>query len=492
MRLYNTLTRKIAKFEPVDPSGVRMYICGPTVYDYAHIGHMRTYVNTDLLWRTLEYNGLEVKTVMNITDVGHLTSDADTGEDKMERRAKREGKSVWEIAKFYTEDFFKFTQALNIRKPNVVCRATDNINEQIFLVRELEEKGFTYIIPEDGVYFDTSKLPDYGKLWPQEREKLKAGKRVKLEKGKKNPTDFALWKFEKPGEKRQMVWESPWGKRTFPGWHIECSAMSMKYLSDCFSGGKFFPEKFKTIDIHTGGVEHVPIHHTNEIAQSEAAIGKPFVKYWFHAEHLLVEGKKMSKSKGNFYRLKDITQKGVEPLSLRYMFLMTHYRKKLNFTWDGLRAAQTALENLRKIIAEIKRTSKERSVLSEEKLARVRKFQQKFKEKISEDLNIPQALSVVWQVIKSNVPSYDKYDLLLDFDQVLGLGLAVQAEAKTEVPGTVKELVKKRKILRAEKKWAEADRVRLEIEKMGYKIEDTVKGTVLRKKRDKGLKEYRE
>jgi cysteinyl-tRNA synthetase len=485
MKIYNTLTRKIEELVPTDLSDVRIYMCGPTVYNFAHIGHMRTYVNNDLLVRTLEYNGLVPKTVMNLTDVGHLTSDADTGEDKMEKGAKKEGKSVWEIAKFYTDDFFASCQALNIRRPNVVCKATDNIAEQILLVQELEKKGFTYLILGDGVYFDTAKLPDYGRLWPQERSKFEPGKRVKLEKGKRNPTDFALWKFEKPDEGRQMVWKSPWGQRTYPGWHIECSAMSMKYLSDCFGEGKFLTDKFKTIDIHLGGVEHIPIHHTNEIAQSEAATGKKFVQYWVHSEHLLVEKKKMSKSANNFFRVKDIMDKGFDPLSLRYMFLMTHYRKKLNFTWDGLKSAQLALDKLKALVGEARRLGKQRSVLSEEDFKKIRKFQQEFKEKINDDLNLPQALTVVWKVIKSNIPSYDKYDLVLDFDQILGLSLGEITGTKTLMTKEVLALVRKRDKLRAEGKWEEADKVRIQIKQKGYRLEDTKKGTIVRTKRIK-------
>jgi cysteinyl-tRNA synthetase len=484
MKIYNTLTRRIEKFVPVDPSEVRIYMCGPTVYDYNHIGHMRTYVNSDILRRVLEYNGLEVGVVMNITDVGHLTSDADTGEDKMEKGARKEGKSVWEIAEAYTKNFFEFTDALNIKRPAIVCKATDNIAEQILLVRELEKRGFVYVIPEDGVYFDTAKFPSYGKLWPQDRTELKPGKRVEIQKGKKSPTDFALWRFEKKGEKRQMVWESPWGKRTFPGWHIECSAMSMKFLSNCFLDGKFNPEKFKTIDIHTGGVEHVPVHHTNEIAQSEAATSKRFVNYWFHSDHLLVEGKKMSKSAGNFYRLKDVLDKGFEPMSLRYLYLMTHYRKRLNFTWEGLRAAQTALDKLWMMVCEARGRQKERSVLSEENLSKIRKFQEKFKEKINDDLNMPQALSVVWELLKSNIPSYDKYDLLMDFDQVLGLSLGREWGDKIKVSPKIKELMQKRDKLREERKWKEADEIRKEVLKMGYVLEDTEEETAVKKRRN--------
>lgn len=289
LKLYNTLTHKVEEFSPLTPPVVTYYSCGPTVYDFAHIGHARTYIFADILQRVLEFNGFQVKRVMNITDVGHLTSDADSGEDKMERGAAREKKSVWDIAKFYTTDFMDMIKKLNIKEPQIICKATDNITSMIRIIEVLEKKGFTYKIA-DGLYFDTSKFPDYGKLTGQTYEDLqktlKAGARVEMVEGKKHPTDFALWKFTPAGIKRQMEWDSPWG-RGFPGWHIECSAMSMKYLGE-------------TIDLHSGGVDHIPIHHTNEIAQSEAATGKTFVRFWLHADHLLVDGQKMSKSLNNF------------------------------------------------------------------------------------------------------------------------------------------------------------------------------------------------
>ncbi len=476
LRLYNTLTKKIEEFKPLHPPVVTYYSCGPTVYDFAHIGHARTYVFADILQRVLEFDGFKVKRVMNITDVGHLTSDSDTGEDKMEvalRRSKKQ--SVWEIAKFYADDFFAMIDKLNIKKPEVVCKATDHIKEMIDLILILEKKGYTYRIT-DGIYFNTAKFPTYGRLTGQNfdtlQKSLKAGARIEVVSGKKHPTDFALWKFSPKGVKRQMEWESPWGLG-FPGWHIECSAMSMKYLGE-------------TIDIHTGGIDHIPIHHTNEIAQSEAATGKEFVRFWLHAAHLLVEEEKMSKSLGNYYRLKDVEEKVFNPLALRYLFLTASYRKEMNFTWRALTAAANALDNLYEQVADLERQIKEgkRTVLSEEKLSKIDAFKEKFQAAIDDDLNMPEALVIVWETVKSNIPSEDKYDLLLLFDEVLGLGLK---ESKirnqgSEIPEEILELINKREVLRREKKWEEADRIRKKIEKEGYQIEDTPAGSKVKKR----------
>ena len=470
LKLYNTLTKKIEEFTPINPPNVGYYSCGPTVYDYAHIGHARTYIFADILERVLEFEGYKVKRVINITDVGHLTSDSDFGQDKMEKGAIREKKSVWEIAKFYTDDFFDMLVRLNIKKPGIICKATDYIKEMIEMIKKLEEKGCTYPL-EDGIYFDTSKFPEYGKLTGQSFEKmqktLKAGARVELVKGKKNVTDFALWKFSPPGEKRQMEWESPWGKG-FPGWHIECSAMSMKFLGS-------------TIDIHTGGVDHIPIHHTNEIAQSEAATGKPFVKYWLHADHLLVDGEKMSKSLGNFYRLADLEKKGFSPLDLRYLFLTANYRTQMNFTWKSMEASQTAYDSLISQISNIRNQISERTSLSEEKLEKVNQFREKFTNAINDDLNTAQGLAVVWEVVKSNIPPGDKYDLLMLFDEVLGLRL-VDVGVKYEtiiIPPEIKKLLDKREEYRKQGLFKESDKLRQEINDKGYTIQDTPGGLIV-------------
>lgn len=470
LKLYNTLTRKIEEFKPINPPKVGMYSCGPTVYDYPHLGNLRAYVFVDSLKRTLEYNGLKVEHVMNITDVGHLTSDADAGEDKMEVATKREHKDAWEIARFYEKEFLEAFEKLNIGKPNVLSRATEHIEEMVALVKKLEKKGFTYQI-EDGIYFDTSKLLDYGKLTNMPRDKILAGARVEVVPGKHHLTDFALWKFTPKGTKRQMEWDSPWGIG-FPGWHIECSAMGMKYLG----------EKF---DLHTGGVDHIAIHHTNEIAQNEAATGQQVVNFWVHNEFLLVEGKKMSKSLGNFYNLNDIEEKGFEPLALRYLFLTSHYRTQMNFTWESLGGAQAAYRRLKEMVGQW-RINRGRKVISQEDTKKIEKFRQQFLEKISDDLNMPEALTVVWAAAKSNLPDPDKLDLILDFDHVLGLDLervsSLDSARDKQVPKEVEELIVKREELRKESKWEEADAARKKLEEKGFVIEDTTTGTKLKKK----------
>ena len=472
LRLYNTLSRKIEEFKPINPPEVGYYSCGPTVYDYAHIGHARTYVFADILQRVLEYSGCSVKRVMNITDVGHLTSDADSGEDKMEKGAKREKKSVWEIAEFYSEDFFKMLNLLNIKKPAVITKATEYIPQMIDLVKVLEEKGFTYKT-DDGVYFNTKMLKDYGKLTGKTRDvlekTLKAGERIEMVAGKKNITDFALWKLTPKGVKRQMEWDSPWGKG-FPGWHLECSAMGISQLGESF-------------DIHTGGVDHIQIHHTNEIAQSEAYSGKPFVKYWLHAGHLTVEGEKMSKSLGNFIRVVDLVKKGYNPLALRYLFLTASYGRDMNFTWESIKAAQSAYEELFGRISEIKNsaTTDKRVSLSAEKLDKIEDYRNKFDESINNNLNTAEGLAAVWQAVKSNIPANDKLDLIYLFDEVLGLNLKqIQATKEIEIPRNISELVEKREAKRVQKKFPEADKLRKEIEKAGYAVVDTLQGPVIK------------
>ncbi len=490
---YNTLTKKKEEFKPLNPREVGLYSCGPTVYDYTHIGHLRTYVFVDILKRVLRYNGFKVRHVMNITDVGHLTSEADTGDDKMEAGARREGKTVWEIARFYSDYFFKVMAKMNVSRADVVCKATDHIKEMVELVKRLEEKGFTYKT-FDGIYFDTSKLPDYGKLAGLDIEGLKEGARVEKNPEKKNPTDFALWKFspstlrqladrsgQAPVKKRQMEWQSPWGVG-FPGWHIECSAMSMKYLGE-------------TIDIHTGGIDHIPLHHTNEIAQSEAATGKPFVKYWLHAGHLLIEGEKMSKSLGNFYRLEDVEKRGFHPMALRYLFLTAHYRSTMNFQWSALEGAGKAWERLKEkfSIFNFQFSNKEqRTMLSQEKMAKLDEFKKRFNKYINNDLDMPKVLALVWQVVKSNIPDYDKRDLLVEWDEVLGLGLgSVGATGRSpkltgvgaqQVAPEIKLLIKKREHLRRKEKWEEADELREQIEEKGYRVEDGEEGTKVKKR----------
>lgn len=457
LQLFNTLTRKKEIFKPIQDNQVGIYCCGPTVYWFAHIGNLRTYIFEDILRRVLEYNGFSIVHIINYTDVGHLTSDADTGEDKMEKGAKREGKSAWEIADEYIAAFEKDTESLNILKPDRTPRATDHIAEQIELIEILEKKGFTYII-DDGVYFDTSKLSDYGKLAKLDIEGLKAGARIEVVKGKKNPTDFALWKLTPQGVNRQMEWDSPWGKG-FPGWHIECSAMSKKYLGEQF-------------DIHCGGIDHIPVHHTNEIAQSETAFGKIPARFWLHGEHLLLNEDKMAKSEGNLLTIQTLIEKGYNPLAYRYLTLTAHYRSKLNFTWESLSAAQSALKNLYAFVRELPKTP----LFGKEGLGEIlKKYSDDFLSALNDDLNTPEAIAVMWKLIKDEtIPPADKKALLFDFDKIFGLELSkVQ---KIEIPQEIIDLANEREKLRQEKKWEEADEIRKKIEALDYKVQDSSEG----------------
>lgn len=460
LKFYNTLTRKKEDFVPLKDKKVGLYACGPTVYWYAHIGNLRAYFFEDILKRTLKYNGYKVKHVMNITDVGHLTSDSDTGEDKIEKGAKRERKTAWQIANFYTKAFQKNICSLNIESPDVLIRATDTIKDQINFIKRLEKKGFIYKI-KDGVYFDTSKLKNYGRLWPK-KMKIQAGKRVKIVRGKKNPTDFALWKLTPPNVKRQMEWNSPWGKG-FPGWHTECVVMAGKELKIPF-------------DIHCGGIDHVLIHHTNEIAQSEAVYGKILAKYWLHGEHLVLKEGKMAKSRGNIVIMDSLIKKNINPLSLRYLYLTSHYRSKLEFSFEALKGAQNSLENIYEKIKEIKKDNKKSKQKNIEK-----RYQKKFLELINNDLDTPQALALTWKLLKDKkVSNENKYGTLLDFDKILGLDFD-----KVKAISTPKEIIKlslKREKYRNQKKWGNADKIRKKIESLGYKIEDTEQGPKVKTK----------
>lgn len=465
MRIYNSLTREVEAFTPMKALKVGMYTCGPTVYDYAHIGHGRKYVYDDVLRRLLTYNGFEVTHVQNITDVGHLVSDADVGEDKLEKGARKMGKTVWEVAEFFAGAFFQSMDRLNILRPDVSSKATDHIKEQIELVEKLSEKGFAYETPE-AVYFDVEKFPRYGQLFGQRLEDKQVAAREEVRTGehKKHPVDFALW-FKRVGRfaDHQMHWESPWGDG-FPGWHIECSAMAMKYLGESF-------------DIHTGGEDHLPIHHPNEIAQSEAATGKPFAKYWVHHAFLMVDGQKMSKSLGNVYKVEDVEEKGFSPMALRYLYLTAHYRTQLNFTWSSLAAAQSAYDKLVEFVRQAQSTKDEaRRSLSKEKMKKVDDFRKRFVEAVNEDLGLPQGLAVMWEMVKSNIPDYDKLEMLLDWDQVLGLNLA-NASVGLVVPEEVKKLATEREQLRRSGKFVEADELRMKIEETGFVIKDTPTGT---------------
>lgn len=408
--LYNSLTKQKELFTPIDSNEVKLYTCGMTVYDYAHIGHGRKYVMDDILKRTLKYNGFKVNHVQNVTDVGHLVSDADEGEDKLEKGAKKQNKTVWEVAEFFTKNFYDSMDKLNIEKPTTVCKATDHIKEQIELIEKLFANGYAYDT-EEAVYFDTAKFADYGKLFGQKLEDKKVAVRdeVKTDANKRNNSDFALW-FKRVGKfsDHVMHWESPWGDG-FPGWHIECSAMSMKYLGE-------------QMDIHTGGEDHLSIHHPNEIAQSEGATGKkPFSRFWVHYAFLMVDGTKMSKSLGNYFTIQDVLDKGVDPIALRYLYLGAHYKKPMNFTWASLESAQKGLKRLQSTVNSLNST--DRTVLSQEKDVKIEEFRNKFNLALNDDLNTSKALAVLFEMLKSNIPSNDKHDLALSFDDVLGLNL---------------------------------------------------------------------
>ncbi len=468
IKLFNTLTRKKEEFKPLrqaqDKQVVGLYTCGPTVYYFAHIGNLRTYLFEDILKRVLFYNGYKVKHVMNITDVGHLTSDADTGEDKLEKGAQREAKTVWQIADFYTKQFQKDISSLNILPPNVWIKATDTIKEQIDLIKVLEKKGFTYIT-DDGVYFNTTKLKNYGVLWGAKKEvNLRAGARVEMVQGKRNPTDFALWKFSPKGSQRQMEWDSPWGKG-FPGWHTECVVMSVKKLGIPF-------------DIHCGGIDHIQIHHTNEIAQAQAVYGKPLANFWMHGEFLNLEGMKMAKSEGNITTVNSLIEKGFDPLAYRYLCLTAHYRSPLSFTWDNMQAAQNGLNNLRAKISEVQ--SNEANSIKNLKLPKTN-YEQKFLGFINNDLDMPKALALMQKMLSdSALVSKEKYRLTLRMDKVFGLNLAENKKTKLKIPSSVLALARQREKFRQEKKWQEADQIRQKIFELGWQVEDTVNGQVMK------------
>jgi cysteinyl-tRNA synthetase len=452
LEIYNTLTKKKEEFKPINNSEVGLYSCGPTVYWYQHIGNLRTYVFSDILKRVLKFNDFKVKHVINVTDVGHLTSDQDSGEDKIEKAAVKEGKSAKEIAKYYFDLFVTDLKKLNILEPDIWSWATEHIKEQINLVKILEKKGYTYKT-SDGIYFDTSKFSDYGNFANLNIEGLQEGKRVDLGE-KKNKTDFALWKFSEEPGKRQQEWDSPWG-RGFPGWHIECSAMSSKYLG-------------KQFDIHTGGIDHIPIHHTNEIAQSECAFGvKPWVKYWMHGAFLELKGGKMSKSGGKIWTISDLEKKGFSSLDYRYYCLLTSYRKRMIFSFEGLEAAKSAYERLKIICAEIKDDQK----LNE-------KYIEEFKEKINDDLNMPEAIQVLWKLVRDE-KAEGKYKTIKKMDEIFGLKLLEKDEIK--IPQEIQNLLKERKTARENKNFEKSDKLRNKIKELGFEIKDTKEGVEVKK-----------
>jgi cysteinyl-tRNA synthetase len=456
LKLYNTLTRKKEVFSPINPPQVGLYTCGPTVYNYAHIGNLRTYIFEDILKRVLTYNGFQVRHVMNITDVGHLTGDRDMGEDKLEKGAQREGKSAWDIAAAYTSAFQEDLRHLNIIDPQIWCKATDTIPEQIALIQTLEDKGYTYTIT-DGIYFDTAKFEGYTKLSHQDLEALQEGARVEVNPEKRNPTDFALWKFSPPDVQRQMEWDSPWGLG-FPGWHIECSAMSMKYLGDL-------------LDIHCGGTDHIDVHHTNEIAQSEAATGKPFFNFWMHGAFLIISGgKKMAKSEGNFLTLQyAFLDQGIDPLAYRFAAFQTHYRKPMEYSDEALAAAKNGLSHLRNQV---------RTLLSEANGAPGRvdaRLEQEFNAEINDDLNMPRAMAVVQKILKARLPAEDRLATVINCDRILGLDLD-QISGEDRLPPEIQEKVDARIQARADKNWALSDQLRDELVALGYTVQDSKDG----------------
>lgn len=463
LHLWNTLHRKLEVFTPLKEGEVGLYTCGPTVYDRIHIGNLRAFTFEDVLQRALLMEGYHVTRVMNITDVGHLVSDADDGEDKMQKRALKVGRSAWDIARECEAFFREDIQALNILTPEFLPRATDHIQEQIELVQVLEKKGFTYRT-QDGIYFDTAKLPSYGKLSGQKLEEKEAGARVEVNQEKRQGTDFALWKFSPQGEKRDMEWESPWGIG-FPGWHLECSAMAAKYLGQPF-------------DIHCGGVDHIAVHHENEIAQSEAAFDMPLAHYWLHNEFITVDGQKMSKSLGNGYSLKDIRERGLDPIAFRYFCLGAHYRSKLNFTWEALQGAQTALQRLKAKVVSLRSSLGEGVPIQkadEQTLVEVR-------EAMEEDLNTSKVLAIVHDVMQNErLDAGVAYATLLKIDEILGLGMSDWKFEVVEIPAAIQELFALRQNARLTKQWAESDRLRDELKAQGWIVEDNAGESSLRK-----------
>ncbi|MDP4001095.1 MAG: cysteine--tRNA ligase [bacterium] len=458
LKLYNSLTRKKEEFKSISPKKVGLYTCGPTVYNFVTIGNLRTYIFQDVLKRTLIYNGYQTNHVENITDVGHLTGDSDSGEDKMEKNAKTTD-DVLAIADKYTSAYIKDEKLLNILPPDTLAKASDHVPDQITMIQKLIDQGFAYE-SDEAVYFNSSKFPNYNQLTGQNIEDMKLGARQDVVKDpkKKHPIDFVLW-FKAVGRYQNHIlrWNSPWGDG-FPGWHIECSAMSQKYLGETF-------------DIHTGGIDLKFPHHTNEIAQSVAASGKPFVNFWVHGEHLLIDNGRMGKSEGNFVTLDQMIKKKYNPLAYRYLVLTAHYRSKLNFTMQSLTAAQNALNNL---YEEISSFDKPKIGCAE--------YEQHFADAINNDLDTPKALAIVWDMIKSEYPSSAKLQSLIKFDEVLGLDIKKVWEESKAIPKEVQKLIDEREDARKAKDFKQSDKLRKEIEKKGYLLEDTTDGLKIKKK----------
>jgi len=472
MKLYNTLTHSVEELQPLNAPEVTVYTCGPTVYDYLHVGNWFTYVREDILIRTLKASGLKPKWVMNITDVGHLVSDADEGEDKLEKGARREGKTAWDVARFYTDYFEKGLQRLNISQPDYLPRATDHIQEQIELIQKLEEKGYTYTI-SDGVYYDTSKFPKYAEFARLDLDEQEAGKRVDFNAEKRNIADFALWKFSPTDHQRDMEWDSPWAppgapednRKGFPGWHIECSAMSMKYLGE-------------TLDIHAGGIDHVPVHHTNEIAQSEAATGKPFANTWMHSNHITVNDEKISKSLGNGITLEDIEAKGISLEAFRLHVLESHYRSQSKFSWESLQAAQNRLEGYKQMADQRWQTRGDGALTQTDLEA----FKNKLQALLTDDLNTPQALSELSRLAGDidnggiNTGSQEAFASTLNWlDELLGL----QLSSSHDISDIQKQRIVEREAARAAKDWAKSDELRGQLAEQGIGLRDTEHGATI-------------
>lgn len=463
LKLYNTLTRKKEEFEPLDGKEVRIYSCGPTVYSYAHIGNFRAYVFMDNLRRVLKYNGYKLKHVMNITDVGHLESDADEGEDKMEKAARKENKNPYEIANYYTEIFFRDMGRLNIGKPEIIAKATEHISEMLEFVKKLLENGYAYETSR-GIYFDISKLDRYPVLSNRNIDDQIAGARVDVDTEKRNPYDFALW--IKAPENHIMKWESTWGL-SYPGWHIECSAMGRKYLGDEF-------------DIHTGGVDHIPTHHENEIAQSKGVTGKIPAKRWMHVEFLQVDGGKMSKSLGNTYTLDELEKHEIEPLAYKLFCYTAHYRTKLNFTFESAISSQKALNRLRE--GYLKHVNSKEEISNEA----IQQYKSRFIEAINDDLNMPLAMGIIWELVRNDIKSEKIAKLIEEFDEVLGLDIKnsdkyISQQKKIELPEEVEDLIKQRTLARENKDWSLSDKIRDELKQMGYNVKDSKEGMTVEK-----------
>jgi cysteinyl-tRNA synthetase len=462
IRLFNTLSRSLELLRPKEPGKVGVYCCGPTVYNYQHIGNLRTYIFEDLLVRTLRYAGYEVSHVMNITDVGHLVSDADEGEDKMALAAKREGKKSEEIASYYTNIFFEHCQWLNIKRPTIVCKATEHISQMIALIAKLLEQGCAY---QSGgnVYFDVSTFPDYGKLARLDLERLQAGARVAVDSQKRNPSDFALWFTKSKFENQELLWESPWGTG-YPGWHIECSAMAMTYLGESF-------------DIHCGGIDHIPVHHTNEIAQSEGATGKQFAAIWMHGGFLVLGKDKMSKSSGEFLTLDLLKERGYEPLSYRLFCLGGSYRQELSWSWQALESASNSLKRLKNNIIELKSKTGQARISTSELGPDAKALREAFDREVFTDLNFAAALAVLHETVNSKtVSGAEKLALLELYDLSLGLGISGWNETSDEIPEEVIRLVEQRNEARKNKNWAAADALRQQVFELGFSIEDRPDG----------------